>query len=235
MASAKDLLSSRLRRHRRTLDTLVAFFWVFLFLIPYALKFLTPYTVKHFNFAPPLAQFSIRPFQAIDTFFSDELALHGRLTPSNPDIIFLGIDDASMRLDALDPEVVRHDPALSNMSIWPWPRQVYASIYDRLTAAGARLVLFDILFQVPKPEDAALKAALDRHPDRFVLGCNFVPLPIRRADGDFLEQLASPADTIIPQTAPPDPRVAFVNFWPDSDGSIRQAVGSPGTELEFAL
>ena len=208
MPSTKDTISSRLRRHRRELDGLVALFWVALFLMPYA--------VQHFRVAPIFSG-TISPLRAIDDYFSDVLARNGRLTPTNPDIVFLGIDDSSVRLDKLDPDFVRHDPVLSNMFNWPWPRQVYAPIYDRLAESGAKLVIFDVLFQAPRTGDADLKAALDRHPDQFILSCNFVFKP---GQDDLL---ASPSDTIIPQTSPPDPRIAFVNFWPDVDGSIRQA------------
>jgi adenylate cyclase len=209
MASVKDSLSSRLRRHRRALDAIVALFWVLLFLTPYALN--------HYRMARPLALASIRPLRTLDDYFSDELARHGRLTPANPDIVFLGIDDSSVRLDLLDADLVHRDPVLSQMLNWPWPRQVYAPIYDRLADAGAKVVIFDILFQAPKEGDADLNAALNRHPNQFVIGCNFVSAP------PSPDKLASPADTILPQTAPPDPRIAFVNFWPDEDGFIRQA------------
>jgi adenylate cyclase len=212
MASAKDTISSRLRRHRRVVDALVALFWVALFLIPYA--------VMHFHVAPILSG-TISPPRAIDTYYSDVLARNGRKTPPNPDIIFLGIDDASVRLDMLDQDMVHRDPVFSQMlNPWPWPRAVYAPIYDRLASAGAKVVIFDILFQAPKQGDADLNAALNRHPDQFVLGCNFVSKPPPLPD-----VLASPADSVLPQTSPPDPRIAFVNFWPDDniDGAIRKA------------
>ncbi len=205
MASEKFSLSAWLRHYRRTLDILAMFFWVGFFL--------APYVMYRLHVSAPIVHISLGPLRAIDSYFADELARHGRLTSPNPDIVFLGIDDASERLDTLDPEMVRHDPALSLMSKpWPWQRQVYGLVLDRLCDAGAKVVIFDLLFLAPNSGDDALKASLDRHADRVILGCNFVQ-----------DQIALPADSVIPQTLPPDGRIAFVNFWPDIDGSIRQA------------
>ena len=59
-------------------------------------------------------------------------------TKANKDVIVLLIDDAS--LQAMEPLVGR----------WPWPRSIYGEILDFLSSAGARAVLFDILFTEPQ-------------------------------------------------------------------------------------
>ncbi len=73
-----------------------------------------------------------------------------RLTDRAPshDTVFLEIDSAS----------------LAAIGTWPWPRQIYAQILDRLTALGAAEVVFDIDFSSASTEagDAALEAALER-------------------------------------------------------------------------
>ncbi len=56
---------------------------------------------------------------------------------------------------------------------FPWSREVYALLLDRLFAAGARLVLFDLVFNPPNEGDAAFHAALDRYRGKVVLGANF--------------------------------------------------------------
>ena len=56
---------------------------------------------------------------------------------------------------------------------WPWPRSVYAHILDRLMGAGAKVVVFDLLFPTPSEDDAVFQAALDRYADRVVIGSNF--------------------------------------------------------------
>ena len=78
--------------------------------------------------------------------------------------------------------VLVDDRSLAALGRWPFSRQVFAEAVDRLTAAGARVVVFDLLFSEPEqpvpadvrsaartaaaaPGDAlppALRAALDR-------------------------------------------------------------------------
>lgn len=50
---------------------------------------------------------------------------------------------------------------------WPWPRSLHARLADVLFAAGARTVAMDIIFAEPSEpeEDAALAAAIERHPN----------------------------------------------------------------------
>ena len=69
--------------------------------------------------------------------------------------------------------VVAIDPAsLHALKRWPWPRRYHADVLERLLAAGARRVAFDIDFSSPStPEDdRALEAALAAAgPDRVAL------------------------------------------------------------------
>ena len=182
----------------------VVLFWALVFLAPYLI-------VRQW---PAHAEL-LRPLLALDHFYADEMAHLGRRTPDNPKLVFLGIDNASLELGALDPATVQNDPTLRLMkNPWPWSREIYAALLDRLIGAGAKLVIFDLLFDVPHPEDAAFKASLDRHADQVVLGGNFSDT----GDG----QITFPSSGLIPPVLPPDQRVAFVNFWPDFDGSIRR-------------
>jgi len=54
--------------------------------------------------------------------------------------------------------------SLEEIGVWPWPRRLHGDLLDRLTAAGAGQVAFDIDFSQPSdPEnDAAFEAALRR-------------------------------------------------------------------------
>jgi len=56
-----------------------------------------------------------------------------RLSPSSP-VIVVAIDDESLR---------RMEPLVGR---WPWPRLVHALVVDYLAAAGARAVVYDVLF-----------------------------------------------------------------------------------------
>src|SRR5437868_8059984 len=52
--------------------------------------------------------------------------------------------------------------------LYPWSREVWALLMDKLFAAGARLVMFDIVFGASTDADAAFQAALDKYRDRVV-------------------------------------------------------------------
>jgi len=65
-----------------------------------------------------------------------------------------GIPDAA--LVAIDPQSLRHFPS------WPWPRELYGRALNRLDAAGAAAVVFDLDFSSPSEleQDARLAAAI---------------------------------------------------------------------------
>src|SRR5260221_3533270 len=130
MALLSSELVSWLRRHQRLAHGLIALAWSGFFIVVF--------------FLPGPIQ---RGLREIDFQFADVLAVKGRLTPPNPDIIFLGIDNASKQLDQIDPEAVEKDPVLSVIAQdWRWSRQGYAVRLGWLTAAGARAVDFPVTF-----------------------------------------------------------------------------------------
>ena len=78
---------------------------------------------------------SLSPFvtsiqnRVLDGFYS----YRGDL-PSPPELLLVGIDEASFQEVGLP---------------WPWPRSLHARLVKRLSEAGARLIVFDILFADP--------------------------------------------------------------------------------------
>jgi adenylate cyclase len=154
----------------------------------------------------------------------DKVIAWSGLHPSSEDFVFVAIDDPSLKLE-LWPEDIAASPSLQAMAKgWPWPRFVYADAIERLLGAGARLILFDLILDTPKPGDDALKAALDRHPTQIVVGANLSFDSISPDHPEIREPaLRMPAPTLIehPNT---DPRVGFVNFFPESDQKIRSAL-----------
>ena len=71
-----------------------------------------------------------------------------RATPHVPDpqILIVGIDDASIRA----------------LGRWPWSRAAHGALIDRLTDTGVKAVGYDVLFAEPGVGDAALDAAIVR-------------------------------------------------------------------------
>ena len=165
--------------------------------------------------AKPLA------YVRLGNLFRDAISRTGEKTPPNADLVFLAIDTASVNLDETDinqlfgltsenPEEVRALRLMSHR--FPWPREVYALVLERLVRAGARVVIFDLNFPGPADDDLVFRAALDRYSNRVVIGSNFVGGTLTR-----------PSETLVRQTAPIDDRIGFTNFWADEDDIVRRA------------
>jgi diguanylate cyclase (GGDEF)-like protein len=104
---------------------------------------------------------------------------------------------------------------LDEVGVWPWPRSIYATLLDKLVAADAADIFFDIDFSTPSnaADDGALASALER-------AGGGVLLPI------FRQQVAaSSTETVVTK---PIPSLLF-NAWPvfanvstDADGLVRK-------------
>ncbi|PYJ11009.1 MAG: hypothetical protein DMF06_04330 [Verrucomicrobia bacterium] len=148
--------------------------------------------------------------------YEDFLQREGRKTATHPDFVFLGIDQSTLELPPLLPEEIATNRAYQLMTerAFPWSREVWALLLDRLFGAGARLVMFDLLFNPPNEGDPILRQALERYRDRVVVGANI--------DVVNANQIVLPNAVVIPPPALADDRVGFVNFWPNSlDGKVR--------------
>ena len=176
--------------------------------------------------------FPATPFLSIpwrgEQGFEDLLRREGRKTAAPRDFVFLGIDQSSLQLPPLAPEEIANNRAFQLMTErpFPWSRDVWALLLDRLFGAGARLVAFDLIFSPPNDGDPAFHAALDRYRDKVVLGANF--------DMENAAQAVTPNDALIPPPQLLDDRVGFVNFWSDPiDGKVR-AVAYRVTDRQLA-
>jgi adenylate cyclase len=148
--------------------------------------------------------------------FQDFLQREGRKTATRSDIVFLAIDQSTLELPPFLPEELENNRPLQLMTErpWPWSREVWAHLLDRLFGAGARLVMFDLLFNPPNDGDPEFGRALERYRDRVVLGANI--------DAGEAHQIIVPNPTLIPPPPLKDDRVGYVNFWRDTvDGKVR--------------
>jgi two-component sensor histidine kinase/CHASE2 domain-containing sensor protein len=166
-------------------------------------------------------------WQNFEVSWQDALMQFGRPAAAAPNLVFLARDTASANLETADLEKLFDLSAADEESRralqlmvheWPWPREIYALILDRLTAAGARAVAFDLTFPKPSANDDAFRESLARHRDRVVVAGNIT---------HDLEGGASvfgvPTASLIPPASPRDPRIGYDNFWPDADGVVRHA------------
>jgi adenylate cyclase len=156
----------------------------------------------------------------------DETHVAGRRTPTREDVLVLGIDDASMKVDGAWPEEIEASPALQAMKIqWPWPRRAWAYILDKLFEAGAKQVFLDITFKSPSenPEnDRLLSEALERHRGKVILGVKFEEPNIAADSINTGSELMVPTPAITGGREDKD-AYGLLNFWPDKDGKIRVA------------
>src|SRR5881392_4519460 len=116
--------------------------------------------------------FSATPFLSVpwrgEQSFEDLLRREGRKTPAPNDFVFLGIDESTLQLPPLTPEEIANNRAFQLMTDrpFPWSREVWALLLDRLFAAGTRVVMFDMIFGAHYDGDAAVGAALERYRDK---------------------------------------------------------------------
>ena len=189
-----------LGRHRLLVLAFICFFWTGVIVL------------GHFFPSVPFISAAWRGEQS----FEDLLRREGRKTPAPSDFVFLGIDQSTLQLPPLTAEEIASNRAFQLMTEkpFPWSREVWALLLDRLFAAGARAVMFDMIFSPPNDGDPAFHAALDRYRDKVVVGANF--------DMANAAQAVTPNNALIPPPQLQDNRVGFVNFWADPiDGKIR--------------
>jgi adenylate cyclase len=164
----------------------------------------------------PMTPFLSAPWRG-EQSFEDLLRREGRKTAARNDFVFLGLDQSTLELPPLTPDEVANNRAFQLMTerSFPWSREVWALLLDRLFGAGARLVMFDVMFDQQKEGDQAFHAALDRYRDKVVMAANFdMENPAAQA--------VTPNDALIPPPQLQDDRVGFANFWADPiDGKVR--------------
>jgi len=187
-------------RARVLVLTLICLFWTGLIF------------VGHFF---PSAPFISAPWRG-EQSFEDLLRREGRKTTPPRDFVFLGIDQSTLQLPPFTPAELAGNRPLQLMTErpFPWSREIWALLLDKLFAAGARVVMLDLLFNPPNEGDLAFHAALDRYRDKVVVSANF--------DFENGAQAVTPNDALIPPPQLQDDRVGYVNFWPDAiDGKTR--------------
>jgi adenylate cyclase len=156
--------------------------------------------------------------------FEDLLRKEGRKTATFPDMVFIGIDQNSMEDPPFDDAQKANDRAMQLMAghPFPWSREVWALLLDRLIQAGARVVMFDLVFSPPNEGDAVFRAALDRYRDKVVIGANFDFSGVEDVGGAVKN--VPPNASLVPEPQMEDDRVGYVIFFPDPlDRKIRSA------------
>lgn len=148
----------------------------------------------------------------------DAIQRRAEPAPKEERLVFLGIDEPNYRERLSRPEELESGSATALLTQdYPWSREAWAVLLDKLIAAGARAVVFDLLFVSPGRGDEAFAAALKRHEGKVVLAANMT-YPV---DSDNPVR-AYPSESLLDALGDPLAALGFVNFFPDADAVIRR-------------
>jgi adenylate cyclase len=164
------------------------------------------------------------PFEQMEFFAQDWQTRLGTQTPMDDRLVLIGIDKPIYSSDFSDEELKR-EPVLRDLqNNFPWSRAVWARLIEKLGDAGAKVIVFDLVFASQDDGDEALHQALEKYKDRVVIGYN---INVGRTErGEVRELLLPNSSVLTPEatnSAVEDERLGYVNLWPDFDGTLRRA------------
>jgi adenylate cyclase len=130
------------------------------------------------------------------------------------DLLFLPHrPDPAIAIVAID------DASLTQIGRWPWPRTVHAEIIDKLTAAGAEVIGYDVNFPEPSTE------ADDRELARAIKDADNVVLPLELSMLMARDSVTYDPQTVlqsIPVLGAAAKGAGHVNSPPDTDNVFRR-------------
>lgn len=144
------------------------------------------------------ALFALMPPKRVDDVLYDVLARsNGRA--ADPSILIVDIDDRS----------------LAELGAWPWSRDVHGQMIDRLSDAGAKTIVYDVLFSQASPDplpDRALGQAIARS------GKVYLPQFLQDTGHDVPPRVVGS----IPEIAQGAAGVGLAHVRFDDDGVVRR-------------
>ena len=146
-------------------------------------------------------------------------------------VTIVAVDDFSLQQSAQAD--LSRDPLVRSIQNWPWPRAVQGEVLDRLYAAGARAVAFDLLFDTASShgpdDDASLSRALQRHGKTSVLAAM-----VLESEGE-VGGLALCLPLPLLRQAHPQLATGLLNGPLEGDGSIRRRPGDYALQVRREL
>lgn len=177
-----------------------------------------------------LAVLFFQPAKRLDLVLSDLILAETRRAKGEEKFILVTLDEKSLNLaGALEPEEVQSSPALQAMQAgYPWSRTVYAEAARKMLDAGARVVIFDMLFPGPRNGDDEFAAVLSDYPGRIVLGSSFEQSSAAQNAG-LTYQYTPPTEALAAAAG----SVGFVNL-PSHEGNIVRTMWPYATASVFS-
>jgi adenylate cyclase len=170
-------------------------------------------------------------WQTAEGKFIDRRYLLRGNRPPDPDILLVGIQNSSIKIDdELSTNEIAASPTLQLMNHpWPWDRAVYARVLDKLMNAGAKVVVFDLVFSSETDGDNDFANALLKCKDHVLIGEDFAVAD----SSDKVTSLTTPNDRLLLPGS--ESIVGLVNIEADPDGIIRHAKYRTSLEHESGL
>ncbi len=142
----------------------------------------------------------------------------GRVPPPRQ-IVILAIDEDSLAQSEFYLAYPDKYPYLEPFAKWPWKRAVYAEVIDKLMAAGAKHIAFDLIFSSPSiygaGDDALFRQALERHRGQVTLAVKY---DLVNTD----EYSTLRLDPISPNLMTQNQSVGFINVSLEADNRVHQ-------------
>ncbi len=122
------------------------------------------------------------------------------------------------------------EPSLEQLAMpWPWPRRVHAALVGALAGAGARTIVFDLVFDEPAAvaeDDGLLREAIDR--------AGNVVLAMDRRVSPAASKVPTQWTRPIPSLGSAASGVGVASVPVDPDGVVRRYAVMAGDELSLA-
>jgi adenylate cyclase len=163
------------------------------------------------------------PLQQMEFFAQDWQTRLGRKTPVDDRLMLIGIDKPVYSSDFSDAEL-QSEPVLRDLqNNFPWSRAVWARLIEKLSDAGAKVIVFDLVFAAPGDGDDELNRALEKYKDRVVIGYNINLSKTERGEfGELLLPNSTVLTTATTNSPVEDDRLGYVNIVPDFDDTLRR-------------
>jgi len=140
-----------------------------------------------------------QPLWSINLWLSDQLFT---AVPPSPNIVIVGIDDATLETYGRLSE---------------WPRRLHAQAIDNLNEAGAKVIGFDILFVDSSPDDQILATAMENANNVVLVAAGTERIPRTEPEIIYNRFLLPVAPLEQASTA-----IGHANIIPDHDGTVRR-------------
>ncbi len=133
--------------------------------------------------------------------------------------VIIGVADSTLTLaERGGAQLLQAEPMLASLAApYPWNRRVYADLVRALRAAGARVIVFDLLFDASSDGDGEFARALAEPGAPVVLAS----LTMREQEANGSKKIKHETPQEVLCTAVGD-RVGFADVFPDSDGVLRR-------------